>query len=103
MGDCLAAGHLLFGTLDIDVDPLMVTGRVGEFVDLLLGHQVPVADPDLLALIGLHVASAFDFQHPCAPRSGPAGHYKTLSEDSKSPRVSGRAVWGRARRADCRQ
>ena len=45
------------------MDPLMVTGRVGEFVDLLLGDRVPVADPDLLALIGLQIGGAFQFQH----------------------------------------
>ena len=36
MSDRLAARHLALGALDIDVDPLMVAGRVGEFVDVRL-------------------------------------------------------------------
>src|SRR5207253_9367582 len=67
MRDRLAARHLALGALDIDMDPLMVAGRVGEFVDLLLGDRVPVADPDLLALIGLQIGGAFDFQHRLSP------------------------------------
>src|SRR6267142_916955 len=63
MRDCLAARHLALGALDIDMDPLMVAGRIGEFVDLLLGHRIPVADPDLLALIGLQIGGALQFQH----------------------------------------
>ena len=63
MRDRLAARHLALGALDIDMDPLMVAGGVGEFVDLLLGHCEPVADPDLLAFIGLQIGRAFDFQH----------------------------------------
>jgi hypothetical protein len=27
-----------FGAFDIDMDPLMVAGHVGELVDLVLGH-----------------------------------------------------------------
>src|SRR5262249_32853663 len=36
------------GLLGIDVDPLVVTGGVGERVDLFLRHGVPVAVPDVL-------------------------------------------------------
>src|SRR3981189_1699881 len=68
MRDCLAARHLALGALDIGVDPLMVAGRVGEFVDLLLGDRVPIADPDLLAFIGFQIGGAFDFQHRVLPR-----------------------------------
>src|SRR6266851_498901 len=63
MGDRLAARHLALGALDIDMDPLMVAGGGGEFVDLLLGHRIPVADPDLLPFIGLQIGGMFDFQH----------------------------------------
>src|SRR5260370_41957643 len=63
MRDRLAARHLALGALDIDMDPLMVAGRVGEFVDLLLGDRIPVADPDLLALISLQIGGAFQFHH----------------------------------------
>jgi len=68
MRDCLAARHLALGTLDIDMDPLVIARRVGEFVDLLLRHPEPVADPDLLTLIGLQIGGAFDFQHRLSPR-----------------------------------
>src|SRR5437762_12819473 len=67
MRDRLAARHLALGALDIDMNPLMIAGSVGEFVDLLLGHRVPVADPDLLALIGLQIGGAFNFQHRRLP------------------------------------
>ena len=49
MGDRLAARHLALGALDIDMDPLMVAGCLGEFVDDRLVDGEPVADPDLLA------------------------------------------------------
>src|SRR3984893_5977892 len=67
MRDRLAARHFALGALEIDVDPLMVAGRVGEFVDLFLGDRVPVADPDLLAFIGLQIGGAFNFQHRALP------------------------------------
>src|ERR1700692_650878 len=67
MGDRLAARHLALGALDIDMDPLVVAGGVGEFVDLLLGDRVPVADPDLLALIGLQIGGALQLQYPLLP------------------------------------
>jgi hypothetical protein len=41
--DRAAEGALGRGALDVDVDPLVVTGRVGEQVDVLLGDLVPVA------------------------------------------------------------
>src|SRR5436853_4577341 len=67
MRDCLAARHLALGALDIDMDPLMVAGRVGEFVDLLLRYREPVADADLLPLIGFEIGGAFHFQHRLLP------------------------------------
>src|ERR1700676_1387984 len=63
MRDGLAARHLLLRSLDIDMDPLVVAGGIGEFVDLFLGHRVPVADPDLPADIGGEIGPSFDFQH----------------------------------------
>src|SRR5712671_266710 len=68
MRDRLAARRLALGALDIDMNPLMVAGRVGEFVDLLLGDREPIADPDLLAFIGFQIGGAFDFQHRGLPR-----------------------------------
>src|SRR5258708_30898285 len=79
MRDRLAARHLALGALDIDMNPLMVAGRVGEFVDLFLGDRKPVADPDLLAFKGLQIGGAFDFQHRGLPR------YTSLCEWSLLP------------------
>jgi hypothetical protein len=36
MGDGLAARHVLLGALDVDVDPLVITRRLGELVDPVL-------------------------------------------------------------------
>src|SRR3954447_2030518 len=47
--DRAAVGALGLGPLDVDVDPLVVTGGVGEEVDRVLGHLVPVARSQLLA------------------------------------------------------
>mgnify|MGYP003694646303 CR=1 FL=1 len=41
VGDRLAPGHLALGPLDVDVDPLMVAGGVGELVD----HRLVDRDP----------------------------------------------------------
>ena len=38
-----------FGPLDVDVDPLVVAGRVGEPVDAVLVDGDPVAGAELLA------------------------------------------------------
>ena len=43
MGD-RAAKRALLGALGVDVDPLIVTGDLGELVNLLLGNEMPVAD-----------------------------------------------------------
>ena len=48
MGDG-AAERSGLGPLDVDVDPLVVAGGVGEQVDLLLGHLVPLAVAQVLA------------------------------------------------------
>ena len=56
VGDRLAARHLALGALDIDMNPLMIAGRIGEFVDDRLIDGKPVADADLLADILSEVA-----------------------------------------------
>jgi hypothetical protein len=48
MGDWSAEGAAL-GPLGIDVDPLVITGGVGELVDLFLGDLVPRAVANVLA------------------------------------------------------
>jgi len=45
-----AAKRAAGGALNVDVDPLMVSGRVGERVHLLLGDLVPLAEAQAVAL-----------------------------------------------------
>ena len=49
MGDGCAKGALLFRSLDVDVDPLVVAGEAREGVDVLLSHLAPLAGPDRLS------------------------------------------------------
>ena len=44
-----AAERRLLGPLDVDVDELVVVGRVGELVDARLGHLLPVGVADVRA------------------------------------------------------
>ena len=48
VGDRGAEGALLLRPLDVDVDPLVVAGELGEGVDVLLGDRAPLARADLL-------------------------------------------------------
>ena len=57
-----AEGALL-GLLDVDVDPLVVTGRVGELVHALLGDLHPVGGADLLPGSGLDVLERTEHAH----------------------------------------
>ena len=59
MGDGPAEGTGL-GPLDVDVDPLVVAGGVGELVHLLLGDLDVVAVAEVLADLGLQPVDAFD-------------------------------------------
>ena len=59
VGDRAAEGPGL-GPLDVDVDPLVVAGGVGELVDLLLGDLDLVAVAEVLADLGLQPVDAFD-------------------------------------------
>ena len=52
MGD-RAAERPGLGPLDVDVDPLVVAGGVGELVDLVLGDLDVVAVAEVLADLGL--------------------------------------------------
>ena len=47
MGD--GAAHLAGSALDVHVDPLVVTGGLGELIDPLLADLHPVRDADFLA------------------------------------------------------
>ena len=54
VGDRRAEGALGLGPLDVDVDPLVVAGELGEGVDVGLGDRAPLARADLLADQRLH-------------------------------------------------
>src|SRR5262249_24705887 len=58
-GDGAAEGTGL-GPLDVDVDPLVVAGGVGELVHLVLGDLDPVAVAEVLADAGLEPVDAVD-------------------------------------------
>ena len=56
------------GALDVDVDPLVVAGRVGERVDPLLVDLEPLAGAELLADRGGDLVEGGERAHG-APRS----------------------------------
>ena len=77
VSDGRAARQFARGALAIDVDPLEVARRLGEFVDSFLRHIDPRADADLFAHQGFHRIETLDYTHSplssrCAPprRSG---------------------------------
>jgi hypothetical protein len=51
------------GALGVEVDPLVVVGRVGEEPDPLLRHGDPVADADLLADQVLELGDGLEASH----------------------------------------
>ena len=59
MGD-RAAERPVLGALGVDVDPLVVAGRVGEQVDLLLGDGRPLGPPEVLADVRCVLVDAAD-------------------------------------------
>src|SRR4051812_16896486 len=69
MCDGLAARHLRLCTFLIDVDPLLVTGRLREFIDAILGHLNPLADADLRTNCGLELFKSVEYPHSFDPRS----------------------------------
>ena len=66
-----AAERRLLRALDVDVDPLVVAGDVGERVDVLLGDLVPVGGAERLALGGLELVESGDRPHGRAPYFAP--------------------------------
>src|SRR5438105_6297158 len=60
VGDGGAEGRLAPGSLAVDVDPLVIPGRVGELLDGLEGHRLPVARAELLADERLEPRDAVD-------------------------------------------
>ena len=58
-----AAERAGLGLLDVDVDPLVVTGRLGELVDLLLGDLDVGAVSEMLADEPFELVGAVD--HAC--------------------------------------
>ena len=63
------------GPLDVDVDPLVVAGGIGEQVDLLLGHLAPLAVAEVLADMLLEPVDPLDRGgHGPQARPGPGAH-----------------------------
>src|SRR2546429_3977156 len=62
-----AAERTFLGPLDVDVDPLVVAGGLGERVDPLLGDLQPVAVAEVLALGPLHALDAVEHPHVSHP------------------------------------
>src|SRR5699024_2289546 len=51
------------GSFGVDVDPLVVTGRLGERVHLLLGDRHPVAVPEMSTDCGTDLVDALEDGH----------------------------------------
>src|SRR5262245_50670792 len=66
VGDGAAGRQLALGALDVDMDPLMVAGRVSEFVDAVLVDLDPFADAELFADV-LGDVGVFDRLHGFGP------------------------------------
>src|SRR5881296_3624814 len=62
VGDRLAAGHLALRTLDVDVDPLMISGRLGELVDHRLIDRDPVRRAELASDELQQILGILDFE-----------------------------------------
>ena len=60
VGDRPAEGRFRVGPVHVDVDPLVVSGGVGERVDLLLGHLDPRAVAEVPASRGADLLDALE-------------------------------------------
>ena len=86
--------------LDVDVNPLVVAGAIGEVVDPLLIDGQPVADTEFGSDQGLRIGDGRDDLHDCTFRSGnPAmgAIIQTAVVAQKPPRhvaVVGRRIYG---------
>ncbi len=54
MGDRGAEGALGLGPINVDVDPLVIAGEIGEGIDVLLSDRAPLTRADLLPDQSLH-------------------------------------------------
>jgi hypothetical protein len=61
--DGLAARRLLGSALLVDVNPLLVAGRLRELVDAVLRDLDPVADADLGPDSGSEVVKSVEYPH----------------------------------------
>ena len=73
MRDGLAAGHFAPGAFDIDMDPLMVTCRLGEQVDGALVHSDPFTGAELAADPVGQGSGCLDIDHLRRLERGAAG------------------------------
>jgi len=63
MRDGLAAWHFRFRAFLVDMNPLLVAGRVRKLVDAVLRHLDPVADADLGADRCLEFVESVEYPH----------------------------------------
>src|SRR5258708_35566994 len=61
VGDGLAARHVLLRALDVDMDPLVIAGRLGELVNAILRNLDPITDPNFLAHVFVHFIRVGEF------------------------------------------
>src|SRR6267378_3764903 len=73
MRDGLTTRRLACGAFRVDMNPLLVAGRLGELVDAVLGDLDPVADADLGADSGLELIEIVEHSHRALVDSRRAG------------------------------
>ncbi len=67
VGNRLAARHFVLRSLGIDVNPVEITGRLGEGIDHRLIDPQPVTYAKLLADVLHQLGGIFDGKHACSP------------------------------------
>ena len=63
MRDGLAARHFALGTLDVDMDPVEIAGRMGKRINHLLIDLQPIAGAKFRAYITHQIGRILDCQH----------------------------------------
>src|SRR5262249_10834100 len=85
MSDRRAARQLALCTLDVNVDPLVVAGRVGKAFDLFLGDLQPVADTDFSADRCFEFIEVIENAH-ATPLSVDIGRFRSVWPSAASSR-----------------
>jgi hypothetical protein len=68
MRDGFAAWHFRHGPFLVDMNPLLVAGRLRKLVDAILCHLDPVADADLGTDSGPEIFEPVEYPHVVDPR-----------------------------------